>query len=423
MLALIDCNSFYAACEQAFRPDLKNKPVVVLSNNDGCIVAANREAKALKCLNMFDPVFKHKSELVKHGVTVFSSNYALYADMSRRVMNILGRFSSDIEVYSIDEAFVDLAGFDKSDHTAYGTNIRNTILKYTGLPTGIGIGPTKTLAKAANKIAKTFPQKTAYVYSIDSEHKRIKALKWLQLKDLWGIGRRYAKKLNRLGIYTAYELCMLPDDWVRNNMTVVGLKLKQELEGTPCIELEQVRPRKKAIGTAKSFGVKLSDYKLISEALAYYVAEVAEKLRAQNSLAEAMMVFIHTNQFRTKDKQYARNMVINLPRATCSTTELTHFALKALKAIYKPGYNYKKVGVLLAELVNENAVQKDLFADESADIKQRKLMQAMDRINLRFGKGSTLTAACGVRRNKWKLRQQNLSPRYTTSWNELLKVA
>ena len=421
MIALVDCNSFYASCEQVFRPDLRNKPVVVLSNNDGCIVAANKEAKTIKQLSMFAPAFKHKNTFKKHSVAVFSSNYALYADMSRRVMNIISTFSPQIEVYSIDEAFLGLNSFNNLNE--YGQKIRTTILQYTGLPTGVGIAATKTLAKAANKIAKTFPEKTNFVHVIDSEEKRIKALKWLKVGDIWGIGRQHRTKLNRVGVYTAYDFCQLDDTWVQNKLTIVGLRLKHELQGIPCLELEQVRPKKKAIGTAKSFGTNIKDYKLISEALAYYVAEVAEKLRQQGSYARIMTVFIHTNQFRVQDQQYAKNITVKLAQASNSTLVLTHLALKALKTIFLPGYNYKKVGILLSELVNIDEIQMDLFTKQATVTKHTTLMRTLDQINLRYGKGTLLSAACGIRRNKWKLRQQQKSPCYTTDWQQLLRLS
>lgn len=421
MYALIDCNSFYASCEQVFRPDLKGKPVVVLSNNDGCIVAANREAKALADLPMWEPVYKYLDLLQHHEVHIFSSNYTLYADMSQRVMNILTQFSPNIEIYSIDEAFIMLDGLSKIDYTAYGKEIRSTILKNTGLPVGVGIAPTKALAKVANRISKKYAQQLGNVYVIDSEAKREKALKWLKIEDVWGIGRAHAKRLHALQVHTAYAFTQLSDDAVRKQMSVVGLRLKHELEGKSCLSLEEIQAPKKAIGTAKSFGDKLTDYKLIEQALAYYVSECAVKLRKQGSCAQVMMVFLHTNQFSTHDKQYAKNIVVKLPQATHSTIELVKQAAKCLKAIFLDGYRYKKVGVLFSGLVPEDVVQGNLFYQINKP-KHDAAMHAMDRLNQRMGKATVKLATCGTQRKKWKIKQEQLSPRYTTHWDELLKI-
>src|SRR5690554_5222557 len=254
MIALVDCNSFYASCEQVFRPDLWGRPVVVLSNNDGCIIAANKEAKALPGITLFDPVYKIKKMLLDNGVTLFSSNYAFYGDMSQRVVNTLRNFSPHLEVYSIDECFLDFSSMKIPNYTTYGHQIKETVYRHTGLPTGIGIAPTKALAKVANKIAKKFSHQLNNVYVIDSEEKRIKALKWIEVGDLWGIGRKHSKRLKNVGAYTGYDFTQLPATWVKNNMSVVGLRLWKELRGTPCLSLQETIRTKKNIGTAKSFG-------------------------------------------------------------------------------------------------------------------------------------------------------------------------
>ena len=271
MYALVDCNSFYASCEQIFRPDLIGKPVVVLSNNDGCIVAANREAKNLTELPLWQPVFKYKELLKKLEVNVFSSNYPLYGDISKRVMNILREFSPNLEIYSIDEAFLLLEGFERYDLTGYALKMKNTIFKNIGMPVGVGIAKSKALAKVASHISKKFRDQLNNVYVIDTEEKRIKALKWLPIGDVWGIGRAHKKRMQQNGIISAYDFTLLSDSYVRKDMGVVGLRLKHELEGKSCLCLEEIRPKKKVIGSAKSFGAKISDYSLISEVLSSIV--------------------------------------------------------------------------------------------------------------------------------------------------------
>ena len=245
MVALIDCNSFYASCEQVFRPDLWGKPVVVLSNNDGCVIAANREAKALTEIPMFEPLFKIREQLKTHKVNVFSSNYAFYGEMSQRVMNILHQFSPHVEVYSIDESFINVKGIISTDLTTYAAQIRDRVYRYTGLPVGVGIAPTKVLAKTANRIAKKFPKQLNIVYVIDTEEKRIKALKWLKVEDVWGIGRQHAKRLKAIGVHTAYDFTQLPAAWVRKHMTVVGLRIWDELNGRPRLGIQELPKRKK----------------------------------------------------------------------------------------------------------------------------------------------------------------------------------
>ena len=422
MYALVDCNSFYASCEQIFRPDLNGKPIVVLSNNDGCIVAANQEAKALTDLPMWQPVFKYEKQLKQLKVNVFSSNYVLYADMSNRVMKTLDLFSPHIEVYSIDEAFLKLEGFNYLNLTDYALKIKNTVVKHTGMPVGVGIAPTKALAKVANHISKKFRDKLQNVYVIDTEEKRIKALKWLKIGDVWGIGRAHKKRLQQKGVYTAYQFTQLEDSLVRKEMSIVGLCLKHELEGKSCMELEEIRPKKKAIGTAKSFGKKLSDFQLIREALSYYISECAEKLREQKSCANQIMIFLHTNQFSSFDRQYYKNIVVALPQATNSTIELIKHANTALKQIFRDGLLYKKVGVLLTGLVPETEIQGNLFYKIDVQ-KHRAVMQALDKVNSKMGKATVQVASNGLNRNKWKIKQELLSKKYTTSWKELLEVS
>ena len=419
MYALVDCNSFYASCEQVFRPDLNGKPVVVLSNNDGCIVAANKEAKALADLPMWRPVFEVKDMLEKHNVHVFSSNYALYGDMSRRVMNTLKTFSPNIEIYSIDEAFLDVDILD-IDLEKYGETIRQTVHRNTGIPVGVGIASTKALAKVAKKIAKKFTDKLHNVYVIDTEEKRVKALKWLKIGDVWGIGRAHAQRLLDVGVKTAYEFTQLQDSWVRKHMSVVGLRLKHELEGKSCLSLEEIVQKKKAIGTAKSFGHLTRDYTLIKEAMCYYISECAEKLRRQNTSANHLLVFIHTNQFRENDAQYYKNTLVKLPLATNDTSVLIKYGIIGLKNIFKEGFNYKKVGILLTGLVPNDEIQGNLFIEPNAN--NTKILKIVNKLNHKYGKASIRSASCGYNRKEWKIKQEQLSPNYTTRFSEILRI-
>ncbi|RDK87017.1 Y-family DNA polymerase [Marinirhabdus gelatinilytica] len=419
MIAMVDCNSFYASCEQVFRPDLWGKPVVVLSNNDGCIIAANKEAKALTHIPMFEPLFKIKDVLVKNKVVFFSSNYTLYGEMSQRVMNILGDFSPSVEVYSIDEAFVDVSGITE-DLETYGMAIKDQIFQYTGLPVGVGIAPTKVLAKLANKMAKKVPG-TQHVFVIDTEKKRIKALQWAKTKDVWGLGKKHVQRLEKVGAYSAYQFTQLPLQWVRKEMTVVGERLWRELRGESCLEFTTMPKPKKGIGTAKSFGVKLPDLERIEEACAYYISEVAEVLRAQKSCATYVQVFIITNFHSNVDKQYSASKTVTMPIPTNDTFALIKEARKALQLIYKPGYRYKKVGVNLTGLIPQDYVQGNLFL--SSKLNDKNLIRTFDMLNNKFGKSTVASAMIGTRVNEWELIKKERSKRMTTQWNELLTIS
>jgi DNA polymerase V len=419
MIAMVDCNSFYASCEQVFRPDLWGKPVVVLSNNDGCVIAANKEAKEMAHIPMFEPMFKIKDQLIKNKVTFFSSNYTLYGDMSQRVMNILETFSPYVEVYSIDEAFIDVSGIKHVSLKEYGTVIKDRIVTYTGIPVGVGIAPTKVLAKLANKISKKVA-KFDHVCVIDTDEKRIKALKWAQTKDVWGLGRKHQVRLKNIGVFTAYEFTQLPLSWVRKEMTVVGERLWRELRGEPCIEFRTMPKTKKAIGTAKSFGKKLEDLERIEEACAYYISEVAEVLRAQKSCATYIQVFVTTSHFSDNDKQYSDSCTVTLPVPTNNTFMLTQEARKALQRIYKPGYRYKKVGVNVTGLIPQEYVQGNLF--ENPKLHDKRLMNVIDRLNHKFGKATVGSALVGNRVEEWELVKKDRSKRYTTQWMELLEL-
>jgi len=417
MFALVDCNNFYASCERVFRPDLIGKPVVVLSNNDGCVIARSNEAKALN-IPMGAPAFEYQALFDEHNVQVFSANFALYGDMSHRVMSVLGEYSPDMEIYSIDEAFLKLTGFERYDLQEYGGRMRSKVLKWTGIPISIGIAPTKALAKAANRIAKKFPQRTGGVYIIDSEEKRIKALKWLKVEDVWGIGRQHSKRLNGIGVKTAYDFTQLDEVWVKKHLTIVGLRLKRDLQGIPTIELEDVQP-KKNIATTRSFEKNYTGFDQLQERVSTFAASCAEKLRRQHSRCNSLMVFIHTNGHRKDLPQYSRNIVVKLPFPTNSSIELSKFAIQALKRIFKSGYRYKKAGVIVQDFTPENATQLTFF--ENSDSRHVPLMQVMDRLNTAYGQQKIRLGSQDTKRI-WKMKQERLSPRYTTKLSDIITI-
>lgn len=418
MFALVDCNNFYASCERVFQPSLNGIPVVVLSNNDGCVIARSNEAKAIG-INMGVPAFTIEEIIKKNKVAIFSSNYALYGDMSRRVMNTISQFVPEIEIYSIDEAFLNLKGFEKTSLFHLGETIVSTTTRNTGIPISIGIAPTKTLAKVANKLAKKDPEKKGVMVLEDQQFIN-SILEKYPISDIWGIGHQHTKFLNKNNIFTALQFAHANKDWVRKNMTIMGLRTQEELLGIPCIEIETTPPDKKAICTSRSFGTMLSDYEPIAEAVANFAASCAAKLRKQKSCAAMLMVFIHTNPFRKDLKQYARNIIINLPVASNSSIELIRYAETGLKAIYKKGYLYKKAGIIVSDLIPENNIQTNLFDDINRD-KQKKVMQVIDILNNKMGKDKIRIAQQGFSR-KWKLRQEKLSPSYTTKFEDIMIV-
>jgi DNA polymerase V len=417
MFALVDCNNFYASCQRVFEPHLIGKPVVILSNNDGCVIARSNEAKALG-IPMGAPAFEFKKLFEDNNVFIYSSNYALYGDMSSRVMNTLATYSPDIEIYSIDEAFLKFDGFDLYNLDDYGLDIQKTVTKNTGIPISIGFAPTKALAKVANKIAKKFPEKTKSVYVIDTDEKRIKALKWTKIEDVWGIGRKHAKRLQAKNILNAYQFTELPDDWVRKEMAVVGLRLKHELEGKQTLNLE-VPKNKKMIATTRSFEKPMIKLEDIAERIATFTASCSEKLRRQNSHCNMIMVFVRTNYFRKDQPQYARNIVITTDFPTNSTIELNHYAQLALKAIFREGYHYKKAGVIVMGLTPNNETQLSLFS--SSNPKHQPLMSVMDNLNKSFGKNKVKFGNQSLDR-QWKMKQEKLSKCYTTRVNEVIEV-
>ncbi|NCB69509.1 MAG: Y-family DNA polymerase [Bacteroidia bacterium] len=418
MFALIDCNNFYASCERVFNPSLNGKPVLILSNNDGCVIARSNEAKALG-IPMGAPAFKFKEVIENGQVHVFSSNFALYGDMSNRVMTILGAFSPKMEIYSIDEAFLDFSGFEMHDLEAIGREIRKRILQWTGIPVSVGFAHTKALAKVANRIAKKFTDRTGGVYKIDTEEQRIKALKWLKIEDVWGIGRQHARRLKEMNVLNAYQFTQLTDRWVRDMMTVVGLRLKLDLQGEPTLQLEDVRD-KKSIATTRSFDHNYKDLTLIKERVTSFAVSCAEKLRRQHCCCQSVMVFLHTNGFREDQPQYSKNIVIKLPFATNSSIEIVKFAVMGLEQIFREGYGYKKAGVIVSDFSPEDNQQLTLF--DSRNVKHIELMKAVDNINRSMGQQKVRLAAQEPGR-VWKMKQERLSPRYTTNLNEIITVS
>lgn len=417
MYALIDCNNFYASCERVFRPDLNGKPIVVLSNNDGCAIARSNEAKALG-IPMGAPAFEYEEIFAKHNVHVFSANFALYGDMSSRVMSILSEYSPDVEIYSIDEAFLKLDGFELYNLPEYAAQVRTRVFKSTGIPISIGIAPTKALAKVANKIAKKFPTETGGVHIINSDALRSKALKWLPIEDVWGIGRQHAQRLRIKGVNNAHQFAQLEDSWVRKHMSIVGLRLKCELNGISVLEIDEVRS-KKNIATTRSFESNYTEFEQLRERVSTFAVSCAEKLRSQNTCCQSLMVFIHTNRHRQDLPQYSRNFVMKLPFATNSGIELSKFANFALKKIFKKGYHYKKAGVIVLNFVPEDDKQWNMF--ENSNAKHKPLMNVVDRLNTAYGQQKVRLASQDPKR-VWKMKQEKLSPRYTTKLSDIITI-
>jgi DNA polymerase V len=420
-IALIDVNNFYVSCERVFNPELHNKPVVVLSNNDGCAVARSNEVKALG-ITMGAPWFKFKDLAKQHGIVAYSSNYALYADMSNRVMSILRQYSPDQEVYSIDESFLDLTAFKSRDLLQYGQSMRQQILQWTGLPVCVGIGPTKTLAKLANHIAKKQSQFNS-VCNLNAlaEDEVNRLFSEIDVGEVWGVGRKLAPKLQELGIHSVLDLKRANPERLRKLFSVVMEKTIRELNGTVCIELEDIAPPKKQIVSSRSFGFPVTDYNSLAESITLYVSRAAEKLRKQQSYAGSIYVYIRTSPFKEDQPFYSNGLTIPLPIPTQDTRVLVNAALWGLKQIFKPHYHYAKAGIMLSELVNAACVQTDLFSQVQMSPKSTKLMGVLDGINKKMGRESIKLASEGFKR-PWKMKQGNKSPCYTTKWNELIKV-
>ena len=417
MFVLVDCNNFYASCERVFNPNLQNKPIAILSNNDGCVISRSDEAKALN-LPMGAPIFKWEGFCKANNIKVFSSNYPLYGDMSNRVMKILEQFTPDVEVYSIDEAFLELKGYDNYNFKDYATQIRTRILKWTGIPTCVGIAPTKALSKVANKIARKFPDRTGGVYVIDSEEKRLKSLQWIYLKDVWGIGRALYKRLSAKGCKNAYDFTQLSDEWVRNNFSITEWKLKKDLEGSPTLVLDK-RETKKAIATTRSFDFSYSDFEYIKERVSTFATSCAEKLRKQGSSCHMIIVMLSSDSYKKQQEQHRASTMVRLSYPTNSSLVISNHAVKALGSIFKKGVKYKRAGVIVTGLVPTDNYQLHLFDHE--DPKHRPLMQVIDSLNTKYGDNKLKIGNQDLKRT-WKMRQERLSRRYTTNLDEIIKV-
>jgi DNA polymerase V len=412
-IALVDCNNFYASCEAEFQPKLSGLALVVLSNNDGCVVARSPQAKAAG-IRMGEPVFKIKHLIQQQNVQVFSSNYALYGDMSQRVMIALAQFAPEIEIYSIDEAFLDLSGFEHRDLAQYGKEIRDRVKQWTGISVSIGVGPTKTLAKVANRVAKKSGSGVCYLAQLDTDE----ILSAFDIEDIWGIGRRYAESLRSHGITTALQLREADPIWAKQKYSVVMQRTILELRGHSCIPLELAPPSRKSIMVSRSFSRPVTELRELKEAIATHLSRAAEKLRLYRLTANVLQVFAHTSRFR--DNYYSNGVTISLPLATQDTAELLFYAMHGAEAIYRPGTAFAKAGVLLLELQPEILVQGHLF--EQRDTERSKLLMAtLDNLNRQFGARTVQYASAGLKKG-WGMKQGMRSPRWTTAWGEILVV-
>ena len=416
MFALVDCNSFYASCEQVFRPDLRGKPVVVLSNNDGFVVARSKEAKALGIPDL-EPFFKVEALLRRNNVTIFSSNYPLYGDMSQRVMTTLRAYSPEIEVYSIDEMFLSLVGF-RDDLSSYAQQMKDQIWQHVRIPVGVGVAPSKTLAKLANRAAKKIP-KCNGVCVLDTPAKWQWLLKRTPLTGVWGIAKRMAARLEDLNIHTAWDLATANAKIVRQRSSVNMERTIEELNGRSCLALEELPPAKKQIYCTRSFGKKAVTLEPILEAISLYAARASEKLRTQQHLAVCLHVFIHTSPF--EPNYYGDNATALLPYPTDDSRVITYFARKLVEHLYKPGHAFLKAGVGLIDLQDRKYHQFDLLS-KGQSVRTDALMQTMDSVNKRLGKGTLFLGAQGVSK-PWYMRQQFTSPQYTTRWGDIPTVS
>ena len=415
VLALVDCNNFYASCERVFNPKLDHQPVVVLSNNDGCIIARSNEAKALG-FAMGDPYHLNRDKIRQHKVKVFSSNYALYGDMSRRVMSTLATHALDVEIYSIDEAFLSLDGFKHRGLNSYASSIRSAVKRTTGIPVSIGIGSTKTLAKIANRLAKKLPGSEGVFNLLESDVDEM--LAQVDVADVWGIGRQWAAWLKGQGINTALDFKRADPKRIRARMTVVGEKIVSELNGESCLDLELVAPPQKGITVSRSFGRQLSDRAMIRQALLQFVDRAGEKLRRQNLQAKRLSVFLMTSPFAEDGPFYSNSITRKLLFPTDYTPDLIDAAATILEKIYRPGLAYQKCGVMLTDLVPAVRTRHDLF-DERDRQKQSRLMKALDAINSEHGARTIHFGNLGGTRPQWAMRDGFRSPRYTTRWGEI----
>ncbi len=422
MKAIVDCNSFYAACERVFKPSLHGKPVVVLSNNDGCIVSRTDEAKALG-IKMAGPYYQHKEEIKKNNIAVFSSNYHLYGDLSWRVMETLRRLSPSVEVYSVDESFLDLTGIDETKLNEYALFLKHTTELWTGIPVSIGVAPTKVLSKIANRLAKKDKLGTRGVMILQTPEQQMEALQKTAVEDIWGIGGAHSKKLRLFNINTAWDLRNMSEEWARKNLGgVVGVRLIRELRGHPCIEMKDPLETKKMIATTRMFGKPVFELRELKEAVATYITRAAEKLRRQGSAADTIQVFVVTNNYSSSYEYHpaSTGTYAVLPWATSLTNVLIEHAMPLVASLYQRGSKYLKAGVILSGIVPDDAVQFNLF-DKTPHPHNTTLMKMVDNVNFSMRNDVLKFAASGTTRN-WKMRQEMRSKRFTTRWEELCLV-
>jgi len=415
VFALVDCNNFYASCEKLFRPDLKDTPVVVLSNNDGCVVARSREAKLLG-IKMGVPVFQIKSEMLRHGILA----YALYTDLSSRVMRTLEEMAPRVEVYSIDEAFLDLTGIESVlSLVEFGQQVRERIGHWIGITVCVGIAPTKTLAKLANHAAKKYPA-TQGVVDLTNPDRQRRLLALVPVDDVWGVGKRLSKRLNALGITTALDLANASPRAIRDQFSVVLERTVRELNGESCIELEEIPPTKKQIVCSRSFGVKVTQFELLREAVCEYATRATEKLRKEQQQAKVLTVFIRTSPFKDNEPQYSNSASGELLIPSCDTRDFIELANHLLKRIWKDGFRYAKAGVMLSDFYDPGMFQPGLFDDVSIRSNSQQLMSVLDTIN-QSGAGKVFFAGQGTKKD-WSMKREHLSPAYTTRWDQLPRV-
>lgn len=423
IFALVDCNSFYASCEKLFRPDLRYRPVVVLSNNDGCVVARSKEAKEIG-IPMAVPFFKIKKLIKQHRVAFFSSNYALYADISRRVMSTLAQMAPDIEVYSIDEAFLDISSMSElqeiEDFSRYGHMVRERIDKWVGIQIGVGIAPSKTLAKLANHAAKKYPASGGVVVLLESQ-RREKLLKITPVEDIWGIGRRLSQHLQSSGIRTAWDLSRLNPEHARQQFSVVLERTVRELNGEPCLELEDIQAKKQIL-SSRTFGRNISTLSEMNQAVSEYTTLAASKLRQQGLQSKHLSVFIHTNRYKHDQRYYYNNASSYLQLPTNDTRTLITSALRLLKGIWRNGYSYNKAGVMLSDLYSAQVYQPQLFDDDVQNMRSRYLMQTIDQLNLQQPNSIRFASQGLSKDSQWTMQRRYLSPAYTTRWKEIPRV-
>ncbi|QPK61434.1 Y-family DNA polymerase (plasmid) [Methylomonas sp. LL1] len=423
-IALVDANNFYVSCERVFRPDLNDKPVIVLSNNDGCVVARSAEVKALGSIKMGVPLFQIRHLVEQHNIQIFSSNYSYYADMSARVMATLEAFTPCMEIYSIDEAFLDLTGVYpcQSDPIAYGQRIKQAVFRATGIPVCVGMGPTKTLAKLANFAAKKWP-KTHGVLDVSDPLRREKLMRIVPVNEVWGIGPQLSRKLDQLGIKTVWALACQPPAKIQQQFSVVVARTVMELNGIACLDLEEVAPNKQQIVCSRSFSRRLTHYHELSAALAEFTSRATEKLRQQQSVAGSVTIFIRTNGFAEREPQYQRSASARLDQTSQDTRVILAVVNRLLSAIYQPGYGYYKCGVQISQIQSDTApgqTQLFDFADTDLPTENRALMKTVDHINQRFPKGIAMATARIDQ--TWKPKAERMSQRYTTDWRELVCV-